>query len=246
MDKIFKNSDEAVDFIVNLNKVFFLDNKEHIKKYYKIREIHAEVLDSMMNYVNSGKLPVEKYFSTIASNIQKETKNMNISLNNSEHDDAVIFNELFFYKTHHEIPSLTEIYIKNKKFKNKEKIKMLYAMNNSIVGLFKVINYDHVNGYVTYQDVFTNKKYKVIDIAMSSIGKVNENTNIYIYNRLITYDNVIFGTGLPCTFIENNKSLKEFIKKHKYNNCSDFSRCLILYDIAKEKNGIKMTTYCNY
>ena len=200
----------------------------------------------MLNYIDSGKLPVEDYFNIVAPDVQRETKNMAISLNNTKHDDAVIFNELFIYKTHSKIPSLTEIYIEKKKFKDKDKIKMLYAMKDSIVGLFKVVNYDNVNGYVTYQDVFTHKKYKIIDISMSSMGKINEKKDTYIYNRIITYDKISFGTGIPCIFTGNNKYLKEFIKKHKYKNCSDFSRCLILYDIAKEKDNIKITTYHNY
>ena len=179
MDKIFENSEEATNFIVNLNRAFFLDNKDYIKKYYKIRKIHSSVLDSMMNYIDSGKLPIEDYFNIIAPDIQRETKNMDISLDNTKQNDAAIFNELFIYKTHHKIPSLTEIYINKKIFKDEDKIKMLYAMKNSIVGLFKIINYDNINGYVTYQDVFTNKKYKIIDISMSSIGKINEKQDIF-------------------------------------------------------------------
>ena len=118
-------------------------------------------------------------------------------------------------------------------------------MKDSIVGLFKIINYDGMTGYVTYQDVFTNKKYKIIDIFSSSLELLYKDKEVYIYNRLITYDGITFGTGLPCSFVGNNKSLKEFIKKHKYNSCSDFSRCLMIYYIAKE-NDIKANIYQNY
>ena len=200
----------------------------------------------MMNYIDSGKLPIEEHFSIISSDINRETKSMKILINNIEHDDAVIFYELFMYKTHHKIPSLTEIYIKKNIFKDKDKVKMLYAMKDSVVGLFKITNYDYLNGYVTYQDVFTKKKYKIIDVAMSSIGTLNQKKELYIYNRIITYDKISFGTGLPCVFEGSNKRLKEFIKKHKYNNCSDYSRCLMLYDIAKEKGNITMHNYTNY
>lgn len=200
----------------------------------------------MMNYIESGKLPVKEYFNRISFDVQRETKKLEIYLDNNEHDDAVVFNELFMYKTHSKIPSLTEIYIDKKIFKAKDKIKMLYAMKNSVVGLFKVINYDNINGYVTYQDVFTKKKYKIIDISMSSFGHINNKHEIYIYNRIITYDGIFFGTGIPCVFEGNNKSLKEFLKHHKYNNCSDFSRYLILYDIAKNNDNINLTNYNNY
>lgn len=34
-----------------------------------------------------------------------------VFVDNVTHDGAIIFNELFMYKTHYKIPSLTEIYI---------------------------------------------------------------------------------------------------------------------------------------
>lgn len=246
MDRIFNSSEEATNFIVNLNKMFFLDSKDYIKKYYKIRKIHSNIIDSMMNYIDNGKYPVEKYYNFILQDVRREIKNKMIFVDNTTHDGTVIFNELFMYKTHNKIPSLTEIYLDKKKFKDKDKIKMLYAMKDSVVGLFKIINYDHASGYVTYQDVFTKKKYRIIDIAMSSMEKINETQDLYIYNRIITYDKISFGTGIPCVFMGNNKRLKEFIKKHKYNNCSDFSRCLMLYEMYKEKDNIEMINYHNY
>ena len=244
MNELFNSKEEAINFIINLNKTFFLNQKEHIKKYYKIRGIHEKVLSSMINYIDSGKLPVEEYFSKVANDYKKESGNIMFSLDNRIHDDEIIFNELFIYKNHHKIPSLTEIYIAKNKFKDKEKVKMLYAMKNSIVGLFKVINFDNINGYVTYQDVFTHKKYKIIDISMSSLGNVYEKQEIYIYNRIINYDGILFGTGLPCIFTNQNKKFKQFIKHHKYNKCSDFTRCIMLYNIAKDNtNTVNILNY---
>lgn len=78
------------------------------------------------------------------------------------------------------------------------------------------------------------------------MDKINEKQDLYIYNRIIIYDNIAFGIGIPCVFMENNKCLKEFIKKYKYNGCSDFSRCLMLCDISREKVNIKMMSYHNY
>lgn len=246
MTNLFNNAEEATNFMINLNKSFFLDKKEHIKKYYKIRNIHSNIIDSMITYIDSGKLPVEKYINEIINDIKRETKNTDITIDNQEDNDAIIFNELFMYKNHTKIPSLTEIFIEKKKFKDIEKIKMLYAMKNSVVGLFKIIKYDHANGYVTYQDVFTNKRYKIIDVAMSSLGELYKDKEIYVYNRIINYDGILFGTGIPCIFTTKNKRLKEFIKHHKYKNCSNFSRCLIIYDILKDNENLTMINYHNY
>lgn len=88
---------------------------------------------------------------------------------------------------------------------NEEKVKMLNSMKNSYVGLFKIIKTDSDNGYVTYQDVFTNKKYKIIDIAMSSTLTIDKNNTIYMYNRIITYDNISFATGIHCMMDSSNK-----------------------------------------
>lgn len=245
-NKEFDLREKAADFIINLNKMFFLNDKEHIKKYYKARKIHSNVLNSMISYVEKGNYPVVDYFNEIINDVKREVRNLQIDIDNQKHNDAIIFNELFFYKNHSKIPFLTEKYIEMKKFKDVEKIKMLYAMKNSTVGLFKKIKYDQENGYVTYQDVFTNKKYKVIDISMSSLGELYKDVEIYCYDRIINYDGILFGTGIPCVFTGENKSLKEFIKHHNYKTCSDFSRCLMLYDISKEEKNTLMINYHNY
>lgn len=226
--------------LINLNKEFFLKDKDYIKRYNEIRKIHIAVLDDMVNYINSGKYPAQEYYNTIVNDLKRETKNIDITIDTEDYYGAKIFNELFIYKNHNKIPSLTEVYIEQKKFKDKDKIKMLYAMRDSVVGLFKIINYDHMSGYVTYQDVFTKKKYKIIDISMSSLGAMYENENLYVYNRIITYDKISYGTGIPCILRGSNKRLKEFLKHHKYNNCSNFSRCLILFDIFKEDGSINL------
>ncbi len=85
-----------------------------------------------------------------------------------EDDDISIFMELFVFNNHKKIPSITDIYLKENKFRNQEKIKTLESMNNLHVGLFKIIDVNKNEGYVIYQEVFTKKEFKVIDIAMSS------------------------------------------------------------------------------
>lgn len=117
----------------------------------------------MVNYIENGNLPIEEYTAKIVNDIKRETRNIE-PLAEQEENSITVFYELFMYKNHHKIPSLTEIYIKQKRFKDKEKIKLLYAIRDSVVGLFKIIKCDHASGYVTYQDVFTKKRYKIIDI----------------------------------------------------------------------------------
>ena len=234
-----KSPQDISNILINLNR-HNLNRKEHIKKYNKLRKLHGEIIDSMLDYIEKGKYLPDKYHILIKPDITRETKGLKYNLNPNDEDDITILSELFLYKTHSKVPSLTDIYLEKKIFRNKDKIKMLNAMKNSYVGLFKVIKVDSEEGYVYYQDVFTNKKFKVIDIAMSSTLKVDKKMPIHIYNRVITIDNISFATGMHCIFGWSNKYIKEFIKKHKYNNCSDFSRCLLLYDISKKDNKLKV------
>lgn len=244
MRSFFENEDEAVECLINLNRGLILDHQPHIKKYYKVRKLHSEILSSMINYINQGKLPIEEYHERISESVNKETQYLHYGLDLEQDNEAAIFYELFIYKNHRKIPSLTETYIKKQKFKSKDKLKLLEAMDDSFASLYKVIKYE-TDGYITLQDVFTNKEYKIIDIAMSSIGKYNKNTERYLYTRIIKYDDISFATGLPITFTSKNKRLLEFIKEHDYNRCSSFARCLMLYDISADEN-IMIKNYTNY
>lgn len=136
------------------------------------------------------------------------------------------------------MPSVTEIYLNKNKFRNEEKLKILKAMNSSYVGLFKVIDVDRNDGYVTYKDVFTKKTFKIIDVAMSSTLTIDPKKPVYIYNRIITIDGISFGTGIHCMMTWKNEYLKKFINTHKYYKCSNFSRCIMIYEISKKEENL--------
>ncbi len=237
MNEVFLT--EMSNMLINFNKIQ-LERKEHIKKYYKYRKIHGEILDSMINYILSGKYNIDDHFDNIREDIYREIPKLHLELDSSDCDEITILNELFMYKNHPKLTSITEIYLKNKKFRNKDKIKLLTSMNNSYVSLFKIIGTDFKNGFVTYEDVFTKKKYKVIDVAMSSTLKIDKKRTIYVYNRIINVENISFGTGIHCMMTSENKLLKEFIKTHKYNKFSDYSRCMLLYDLSKKTKDLKV------
>ena len=64
-------------------------------------------------------------------------------------------------------------------------------MNKSTVGIFKVIDCNSINGYVTLKEVFTNEEYKIIDISFSSTYMISKNEERYMYNRTRTYNDII-------------------------------------------------------
>ena len=135
---------------------------------------------------------------------------------------------------------MTEIYIENNKFRNADKIKMLKCMNESFASLFKVVDTDSKEGFVTYEDVFTKKQYKVIDISLSSSYKVDPKKDVYFYNRIITFDDISYGTGIHCFMSSKNKDLMQILKSHKYDNYSSFSKCVLLYDLSKRDKSFKV------
>lgn len=239
------NVNDLANVFTRLN-MLIIGKKSHIKKYKKIRKLHGEVLDSMESYFFENRDTFRKYSNSLSGMVARETKVYNIVLNDNDEDDFSIISELFFYKTNNKFQSLTDLFIEKKKFKNKDKIKMLYSMKNSFVSLFKIVDVDFSEGYVTYQDVFTNKKYKIIDISMSSTIDFKKDKTYYVYNRIITYDDISFGSGIHIMLRSDCKKLKEFLKKHKYNNCSDYSRCLQLYDIFKNSNEVSINVNHNY
>ena len=239
-----KSSSEIATMLINLNK-FQLNTKNHIKKYNRLRKIHSELISSMENYILDGKYNINDSLNFIYNDIESEISKLSsdLDLKLIDEDDRTILNDLFMYKNHPKLVSITEIYLQKNKFKNAEKVKMLNSMKNSYVGLFKIIDVDRNNGYIIYEDVFTKRRFKVIDIAMSSTLKISKKRMIYIYNRIITYDDISFATGIHCVMTSENKSLKRFIKKHNYKKYSDFSRCLLLYDLSRKDNNL--TVNCN-
>ena len=81
---------------------------------------------------------------------------------------------------------------------------------------------------------------------MSSTTIIDKSNPIYMYNRVITYEDISFATGIHCMMMDNHKGLKEFINKHKYKQCSDFSRCLLVYNLSKQNNKLKVKYHSNY
>lgn len=237
--KLFENitPQQISNMMVGFNR-FQLNRKSHIKKYNKLRRLHSEVLDSMQNYILSEKYDIRQYDDVIYKELKSIVDNFEIGFDLNNDDDLNVFLELFIYDNHPNIKSITDIYLDNKKFRNAEKIKMLKCMKDSYVSLFKVIAVDRNEGYVTYQDVFTKKEFKIIDIAMSSTLCVDKKREIYTYNRIISVDDISFATGIHCNFSSDSKLLMKFINSHNYKKCSSFVRCLLLYDIYKNDNNV--------
>ena len=223
---------DIINGLVNFRKLL-IKNRPEIKKYEKIRKLHEDVLYSLENYLIKN---IDKKSNETTKCLTNEKFFYPIDLDSRSESNRSILFEIFIFKTHPDLKSITEEYVEKNKFRNPDKIKMLNAMNNSVVGLFKVVDVDFDSCIVTYEDVFTHKKYKLMDISFSTIYSKSYD-GIYMYNRLITYDNITFGTGSPISFLNSDKKVKDFIKKHNYKNHSNLYRCLYLYYLCSEVNN---------
>lgn len=233
-------SEKFTQALININ-VSKLKMRPEVKKYFKVRKIYEDVSKSMINNLFSGRYPIKEYTEKELKYLKKEVdKPFYIDLDLEDQNDAKIFQELFLYKNSKVIPSMTETYLKSNRFKVKEKINMLKAMNNSFASLFKIINTDIETGYITVMDVFTNKEYKFIDAAFCTNIYMIKKTTIYIYTRLITYNGITFSTGLPCMFYGMSAKLRRYINKCK-NNLPGFLRCLYVYDIYRENPNVQIS-----
>lgn len=220
-------------------KDFISESKEHIKKYHKIRKIHGEVLNSMISYYENGKYDFNRQLNNATNSIMKELNcdflKFKFGFDSNKENDIRVLYDLIFYKNHKDIISITEEYLNKNKFRSKEKVKMLSAMKNSFVGLFKIVDTDLIDSYVELEDVFTKRKFKIVDMSLSLGGSTS---GFYIYNRIITYEDISFGSGLNIAFNKNDKKIIEYIRNYNVES-SNLVRTLDLYELCK-KSGVSV------
>lgn len=234
VQKVFegKTSEERIEGLIEFNKMR-LNRKKHIKKYNSFRKLHSEIINHMDTYLESEKHKEELKVTSLSDTIAKVGYTKDVFLDLNDYYDYYVALELFLYKNHKDIPSITEIYLKKNKFRAKEKIDFLNAMNDSFASLFEVIATDSEDGYVYYKDLFTDKEYKIIDTTMSIVFTPDKYKPKYIYARIITIDGISFATN-HIMLDSNNKKVKEIVKKYMYKDSDGFTRCLQLYEISKE------------
>ncbi|TAH60701.1 MAG: hypothetical protein EWM50_06440 [Gottschalkiaceae bacterium] len=232
--------------ITNLRR-FSLDRKSHIQEYYKIRKIHSEIVNTMVNYFEANKFELiidgnnvynhedliknKEPFHLIESSFNLETR-----------EGVQALYDLLIYKASHNMNCITEDFIKAHRYRRPEKIEFLYSMLNSMIGLYEITKTDINEGYVYLKDIFTDIEYKIVDIALSGNHIYGD---FYIYTRLIMYHGIIFNTGLSLTFNKNDRFIKNHILNHKKNYTpeAEFNRFIQLYNYySKNPNKIQILT----
>jgi len=241
-DDDYKDQEIFLKAMNNLRGIF-LNKIPHIKKYYKIRDIHGEIVNTMAQYYHDGKF--KRQIDTDSDSDTEHEKVLQLLECDFDLDTKVgaqSFFDVCIYKTAPNMTCITDDFIRDHRYRKPEKIEFLQSMLNSKLGLFEVIGIDRGEGYAYLKDVFTGDEYTIIDIGLS--GNIN-NDDVYFYTRLIKYQDITFGTGLNFLFKKTDKFIIDHIQQHKknFNPNGEFLRFTQLYNqYSQHPDKIKVVT----
>ena len=233
-DDYEEGEDELINGLYQMQnnfRDFLLKDKPHIKKYKRARKIHGEIMDSMIRYFESSKYKenTEKNYMNIIKQQENEIKQLDTFFDTRTQLGVQALANVVIYKNIGNMECITEEFIKNNRYKKKEKEEFLKSMLDSKAGLYEIIKTDFEEAQVYIKNVLNGEVTQLTDIGMS--GNKN-NTGHYFYTRIISYDDINFGTGLSLIFDKNDKFIQKWIKDNKknYNEKQEIIRFLELYN----------------
>lgn len=224
LEELEENTSTHELMIINaINKMrrISLDKKSHIKEYDKARKLHGEIVDSMVQYYESGKFRQKQTIDYIAAhNHKKKLDFKQLHLLQSEFDletrvGVQSLYDLLIYKVAPHMNCITEDFIQNHRYRRVDKLEFLQSMLDSKLGLFEVVGVDFKEAYAYLKEVFSGAEYKITDIGLSGSGE--SFAEVYLYTRIIQYKGVCFGTGLNYIFAKDDSFVKNYISKYKKN-----------------------------
>lgn len=234
----FEEQAMLLEMMNNLRR-YMLDGKSHIKEYYRLRKLHSEIVDAMIQYDADGKFErgandAPQYEESSAHDSDT------LYLLQSEFDletreGAQAYFDMLIYKPAPNMNCITEDFIRSHRYRREDKIEFLHCMLNSKLGLFEITNTDSNEGFVYLQDVFTKEKFTVTDVALSGNQNYSEN---YLYTRIICCNGVCLNTGLSLVFSKKDAFIKNHIRHHSkdFNPDAEFLRFNQLYNHYSKSN----------
>ena len=195
-----------------------LSHKPHIRKYNRARALHFQTLNECQDYLEESGYDLprsEKYIKglldkapvtgtwgrVIKSSYDMETKS----------GTHAAF-EILIYGSDPSYKGSAEILAEKKGINDQEKLRMLKSMQDSVAGLFEVVEVDEEDAYVHLKEVFTGREFKSIDIAMTNTTNA---LHLYMFLRIITFRNQSFGTGLNIPFRKTDPFIVSYIDEQK-------------------------------
>jgi hypothetical protein len=240
-------SEVLLRMITNFRKLT-LRKKPHIRAYYKIRNLHSEIVDAMIQYSEEGKFDLHTApDARPSSGRNKNTVHLQIFTFDLKTELGVYaFYDMLIYKAAVNTTCITEVFLQSHRYRKPEKIECLQSMLDSTRGLFEIVHTDIEDAYVRLKEVFTGAEYTITDIGLSSNP---DNDGIYLYTRLITYQGITFGTGLNLTFTKTDSFIRKHIQEHRanYNPEGEMERFIQLYNrYTQYPNKMRMVVNTSY
>lgn len=236
-----------VQALTNMRR-YILDEKPHIKAYYKLRKLHGEIIDAMVRYYDDGK-----FTQTIDTNYTKSDRGyapeahvlqlLQCEFDLKSHTGVHAFYDMLMYKPAPNMRCITEEFIQKHRYRKAEKVEFLHSMLHSTLGLFEIVGTDPDEGYVFLKEVFTNAEYTITDVALSGTGNYSE---IFLYTRIIDHQGVCLGTGLNFVFRKTDRFIQDYIRQHRedYVPHAEFLRFTQLYNrFSQDPNSIPLLTH---
>jgi hypothetical protein len=242
VEAYYANQELMINALNSMRRIF-LDKKPHIREYYKIRDMHSEIVNAMIQYYQDGKFkqkadknPVSKPTPIVTVHL------LECSFDLETREGAQGFYDMLIYKPAANINCITGVFIRDHRYRKPEKIEFLQSMLDSKLGLFEVTGTSINEGYAYIKDVFTGVEYTIIDIGLS--GQPNFE-DFYFYTRIISNHGINFGTGLNLIFTKEDKFIKNHIQEHKrdFNPDGEFERFTQLFNhFSKYPDKIKLVS----
>lgn len=139
----------------NMRKIT-LDEKPHIKEYYRIRKLHAEIVNAMIKYHDNGKFEQKTSPDFLPQNEREPVLYlMESEFNFESRVGTQGFYDMLIYKPAPNMNCITEEFIGKRRYRKPERIEFLRSMLNSKLGLFEITGIDSNEGYAYLKDVFT-------------------------------------------------------------------------------------------
>jgi len=241
-----EQQEALMTMLVNLNRSL-LDDKPHIKEYKKIRRLHSEIVNGMMEHYHEDKFQRQVIRDTELEE-EGDPKARTVTLLEATFDydtreGTQALCEHIVYKMAPNVTCITEDFLNKHRYRKPEKIEFLQAMLNSYAGLFEITATDRQEGYAYLKDVFTGRKFKITDTSICASPNFE---NYYMYTRVITYHGVSFGTGLSLIFGKADPFITKYIERERkdFQAREEFRRFIELYNrFSKYPNEHKVVSH---
>lgn len=224
------NLEPVVNYLIN-QKINTLSNKPHLQKYLEIRKNTDSISNKMLEYFKEGNYNFDDEFSKISKILYEECTYINENISLNWKDDKDILLDMLLFKNSPNVNCMVSEFLSKKLYEDEEEKRILECMLKSTLSIYKVLK-RHDNGFIEIQDLITKKRIRIVDIA----GSLEINEDIYMVNRIISYNGISFGNGISLITNSSNREIDNYLKKN-INNKSKITVIMELRSIIKRQNS---------